>query len=522
MQVKQSLKLKFAISISILILTIFTILGSILTLQSKKQIESDIYFQTRSLAELTAKNLIIATENFLLKDNSIPFQRELDEIFTKSPDLSTVQIFNFAGEKIFQSADIVTTPDLNRIQSSFPSISTIDGQILYLQKKGPGQYEYVDQNLTPLKQDEVPRHIVIKDVYFPVEQKYSVIYNINYDNLKSRLLSQVITLATILAAALLISSLFGFILSLIVTRPILKLNTAVKDIAKGNFEHRVEINSKDEVGELSHSVNQMAEDLVQATEAKVYKSRVEKELELAKKIQENILPKSIPNVTGLDIAGVVIPATEIGGDVYDVLYNYESQELLTYVGDVTGHGVPAGILSSISNSVIVSLQNTDLVYMANSLNKILKTKATPNMFITAAFAKYSPTKPNQLLYLSAGHEQLIHYKPTTQKATMLPSGGIALGMFPDVSKLLKPNLINDFEIGDIIILYSDGIPEAWKNETETFGFDRLIQSFEQQAQNPTNHTAEQLKQSILQDIKSFTGDYEQKDDITLLVLKRVD
>lgn len=520
MPVQKSLKRKFASSIATLILLVFISIGTVLTLQTKKQIESDIYFQTRSLAELTASNLVQSAENYLLKDNQIAFQREIEETFSKSPDLNSIQVYNFANEKIYQSSDIVTTPDQSRIQANLPSISTLDGQVIYLNKKAPGDYEYVDPNLTPIPEISLPKHIVVQDIYFPVDQKYTVIYQLKYDNLKIRLFSQAITLATILALALLVSIIFGYILSLVVTRPILKLNTAVKDIAHGNFEHRVDIKTADEVGELGQSVNQMAEDLTQATEAKIYKSRVEKELELAKKIQENILPKSIPTIQGLDISGIVLPATEIGGDVYDVLVDSTTGDLLTYVGDVTGHGVPAGILSAISNSVIVSLQNNDLVHIANNLNKILKTKATPNMFITAAFAKYTQTNPNQLQYLSAGHEQLIHYKAATKQATMLPSGGIALGMFPDVTKLLKTQLVPDFQPGDSIILYSDGIPEAWKNETETFGFDRLVSSLQTHASSKPSISAQDLKQAILTDIQTFTSGYEQKDDITLLILKR--
>jgi serine phosphatase RsbU (regulator of sigma subunit) len=519
MKVKKSLKKKFAQSISILILLIVISIGGILTIQAKKQIESDIFFQVRSLAELTAPEISTSAENFLLKDNSIPFERTITETLSKLPDVYSIEVYSFDNTKLYQSSDIVTEADLGRVQANLPSVQTQSDQVYFLKKEAAGQFMYVNQNLNPIPQEELEKHIVIKNIYYPVDQKNTVIYRVNYDNLQKRLISQGVTLLAILCAALAISVLVAYILSLVVTKPILKLNTTVKEIASGNFDKRVQIKSQDEVGELAGSVNQMAEDLTKAVEAKVYKSRVEKELELAKKIQENLLPKSIPEVKGLDISGTVIPATEIGGDVYDTLTD-ESGNLLTYVGDVTGHGVPAGILSAISNSIIVSLHEDKLITIANTLNKILKTKATPNMFITAAFARYQPTKPNNLTYLSAGHEQLIHYKANTQKAEMLPSGGIALGMFPDVSKLLKDQIVEDFEPGDIIIMYSDGIPEAWKNEEETYGFDRLVETLEKSAKSSESSSAEQIKESILADIHNFTGDYEQKDDITLLVLKR--
>jgi serine phosphatase RsbU (regulator of sigma subunit) len=517
MKVKKSLKKKFATSIAILILAIVVSIGAILTIQAKKQIESDIYFQTRSLAELTAPEISQSTEEFLLQDNTIPFQRVIEETLAKLPDVYSIEVYSFDQQKLYQSSDIVLQPNQERIQSNLPSIQTTTGETLYLQKEGAGNFKYVNSNLNPIQ--NLPDHIVISDIYYPVDQKYTVVYRVNYDNLQSRLITQAITLLGILAAALAVSILVAYILSLIVTRPIIKLNSTVKEIAQGNFDKRANVKSQDEVGELAGSVNKMAEDLTKAVEAKVYKSRVEKELELAKQIQENLLPKSVPDIKGLDLAGTVIPATEIGGDVYDTLVD-EDGNLLTYVGDVTGHGVPAGILSAISNSIVVSLKSSNLTDIANNLNVILKTKATPNMFITAAFAKYEPKKPNQLTYLSAGHEQLIHFSKSDQETKLLPSGGIALGMFPDVSKMLKTQKIENFQKDDVIILYSDGIPEAWKNQEETFGFDRLKESLHKHATKNQSSTAESIRDAILKDIKQFTGNYEQKDDITLLVLKR--
>ncbi len=520
MKVKKSLKKKFAQSISLLILVVIIAIGTILTLQAKKQIESDIYFQVRSLAELTAPEITQATNEFLLQDNNIPFERVISETLSKLPDVYSIEVYSFDNTKLYQSSDVVTDSDQSRVQANLPSILTTEGNVYFLQKEAAGEFNFVNQNLNPIPEEQLQDHIVIQNIYYPVDQTNTVIYRVNYDNLQQRLITQALTLLGLLVGALLVSIFVAYILALIVTKPIIKLNEIVKEIAAGNFDKRVKVKSKDEVGELAGSVNQMAEDLTKAVEAKIYKSRVEKELELAQKIQENLLPKSVPEVKGIDLSGHVIPATEIGGDVYDTLID-EKGNLLTYVGDVTGHGVPAGILSAISNSIIVSLHDGKLIDIANNLNKILKTKATPNMFITAAFTRYEPSKPDKLTYLSAGHEQLIHFKASTQKAQMLPSGGIALGMFPDVSKLLKTQEVKDFQEGDVIILYSDGIPEAWKNDTETFGFDQLVQSLEQNSKDKSA-TAEQIRDGILKDIKDFTGDYEQKDDITILVIKRVD
>jgi len=120
-------------------------------------------------------------------------------------------------------------------------------------------------------------------------------------------------------------------------------------------------------------------------------------------------------------------------------------------------------------------------------------------------------------YINAGHEQILHYKAKEQKVDVISAKGIALGMVPDISKLVSVNEI-DFQIGDVIVLYSDGIPEAWKNEKEYYGMDRLVFA----VQNFGNHldTSLAIKEAILADVEQFTQGHVQVDDITVMIIKR--
>ena len=149
------------------------------------------------------------------------------------------------------------------------------------------------------------------------------------------------------------------------------------------------------------------------------------------------------------------------------------------------------------------------------VNKVLKAKSPANMFLTLALLNWNKLE-KRLSYVNAGHEQIIHFNGKSQVVSLLKGGGIALGMFPDISKMVEEQII-PLEIGDSIVLYSDGIPEAWKNEKENYGMDRF-KSTVQQYGNLESATA--IRNSILQSVKDFTGDYKQMDDITIMVIKR--
>lgn len=189
-----------------------------------------------------------------------------------------------------------------------------------------------------------------------------------------------------------------------------------------------------------------------------------------------------------------------------------------YLGDVTGHGVPAGIVVSIANALIYNYsRDVDVREILAQVNRILKVKTSSNMFITLVMVHWNALE-NQLKYVSAGHEQMIHFHASTGKVTLTPSGGLALGMLPDISKQLVEQVV-PMEEGDCLILYSDGIPEAWKNDKEMYGMTGLKRAVSNYGKL---ENALAIRNAILSDVKEFMGDWKQMDDITLMVLKRTD
>jgi sigma-B regulation protein RsbU (phosphoserine phosphatase) len=294
------------------------------------------------------------------------------------------------------------------------------------------------------------------------------------------------------------------------------LTAGAEKIGAGNLKTRIEVKSESEIGKLASTFNQMAQDLEESTKAKIEKEKLTRELELAGEIQRELLPHEIPKTNKLDIAVSLSSATEVGGDCYDFIRT-KNNELLFYVADVTGHGVPAGLVAAISNALVPAfletLSSTEEIIV--HLNRLLKAKTRPNVFITMVMGLWNSEK-SLLTYTQAGHDPIIHFSAATQSVSDLKTGGMALGMVDEIRQITHSESLT-IEEGDVIVLYTDGIPEAWENEKETYGMERFRKSVKKHS---GLSSAQEIHDAILRDVRSFMGSYPQADDITLIVAKR--
>lgn len=523
-----SLKTKLILAISVLIFILFTVTAALFLGEKQRELTEDIFVNARSFAELTAPEIVADYNLYLPQESFVYFNREIQQTFEKFQDLAGIRVVSYSGVLAYDSstetdqqyegpAREVTDPDLlQQIESRNPSVKTLDtGRVVYLKKDDDGNVSYVDVNeqaVQPLAPDEKIAYLVQ-----PATDEFAVVYGVSYANLQERL-NQTIMRGLLLAVfGVGIGILISYLFASGITRPLKKLTQGAGVIAKGDFKHRVQVKTKDEIATLANAFNSMAQELEISTKALVYKERVAKELEIAANIQRELLPKEIPDISGLDISAGLLPAEEIGGDCYDFL-KPDKENLLMYLGDVTGHGVPSGIVVSIANALIYNYsRDPDIREILIQVNRILKEKTSSNMFITLVMLHWDAMQ-KQLRYVSAGHEQMIHYHAKTKKVTLTPAGGLALGMLPDISQQLQAQNV-PMEEGDCLIIYSDGIPEAWKNDKEMYGMSGL-----KRAVTDYGHLQDALsiRNAILSDVKEFMGNWKQMDDITLMVLKRSD
>ncbi len=236
------------------------------------------------------------------------------------------------------------------------------------------------------------------------------------------------------------------------------------------------------------------------------------ELETARRIQSSILPELPPRLAGVDIAHAYLPASEVGGDFYDVLA-LEDGRLAVAVGDVAGHGVSSGLVMSMAKSAL-AVQVTfdpDVAAVFRTLNRVVHQTARKRLLATLCYALLDP-KRLELLYASAGH--LYPYRITAAgKVEALESTAYPLG----VRGILKvePRTAN-LEPGDTLFLFSDGLVEARREGSdEQFGFDRLEQSLARHAPGGVDA----IRDGVLADVVRFTHHAPREDDQTILVLR---
>ncbi len=296
------------------------------------------------------------------------------------------------------------------------------------------------------------------------------------------------------------------------THPIRKLATGMSRVARGDLKVRLEHASRDEIGRLAQDFNQMVADL---QENVIERQRMSHELDIARRIQQSLLPQHEPEVAGLDVAGVCLTYAEVGGDYYDYLLLRDGR-LAIAIGDVFGHGVSSGLLAAavqgcLQNQVSV---DSDPGKVLAAIDRVVRSSG--EQLMTLCYTVLDPQ--NGLATIaSAGHWPPYHYVARTGTVKeVYPSTAIApaLGTFPtDV----YPTHQIILEPGDLLVFYSDGILETPNADEEMYGEERFHEALHRHAAK----TTQQIRDAILEEVERFRGDVPQDDDIALVIVKRL-
>ena len=313
-------------------------------------------------------------------------------------------------------------------------------------------------------------------------------------------------------------------------KPILTVIEGVKEIAKGNLEKKLDINSGDEIEVLANSVNNMTTDLKNYMEnlSKVTadKERIATELNVARNIQTGMLPSVSPDFSNrkeFDLAAVMIPAKEVAGDFYD-FYMLDDNHLALTVADVSGKGVGAALFMMTSKTVLKNCammasatysvgKEPDLAHIMEKANLQLSENNKEFMFVTV-FLGILDLKTGKFSYVNAGHNPpFVHhvnengftYIRNTKKNCIM---GIKKKInYHEDNITLTP--------GDKLFFYTDGITEAMNEQKELFSESRLksvLDSLE------NDNTSKDILFKVYEDVKKHAGDAEQSDDMTMLGL----
>lgn len=247
----------------------------------------------------------------------------------------------------------------------------------------------------------------------------------------------------------------------------------------------------------------------QLTEQQVETEALERELDTAREIQQNLLPEKLPTYDDIQVAARLIPAKQVGGDYYDVI-RIDSNYTLLFVADVTGKGIPAALIVSTLHACIHSYfemnsSQFDLLTLVQGLNRVLIESTTVTKFVTAWFGLYDH-RTRRLNSINAGHNLPYLFKDETSEPIVFETGGLFLGSLDMPYEMEEIQL----EIGDCLVYFSDGVTEAWNLQEEEYGEDRLIRTVRERL----SQSADELLETIIMDIQDHAGKAPQSDDIT--------
>ncbi|MEG4943372.1 PP2C family protein-serine/threonine phosphatase [Microcoleus sp. F4-D5] len=311
-----------------------------------------------------------------------------------------------------------------------------------------------------------------------------------------------------------------------VMQTVFVLDETSKKMASGNFDHKLILDNRDELGQVVGAFNKIADALVSANQEitvlndrlKSENVRMSAELDVTRKIQQMLLPKDreLKEVIGLDIAGFMEAAQEVGGDYYDVLQHKGKVKI--GIGDVTGHGLESGVLMIMVQTAVRTLlayNEPDPVRFLSVINSVIynnvqRMKSDKNASL--ALLDYE----EGMLKLSGQHEEMIVVRSNgcLERFDTIDLG-FPIGLDADIAEFVAEKVVH-LHSGDVVVLYTDGITEAENMDKVLYGLERLIEVVQINCQR----TSAQIRQAVIKDVRSHIGEQKVFDDITLLVLKQ--
>jgi sigma-B regulation protein RsbU (phosphoserine phosphatase) len=312
--------------------------------------------------------------------------------------------------------------------------------------------------------------------------------------------------------AILLLVLLGLWFAHAMINPLYTMVEAVKRLAKGDFSARMNIKTGDERDLLAKNFNEMVPQLED-------RMQLRKSLEVAREIQQNLLPQEIPNLSGFDIAAKSVYCDETGGDYFD-FFPCEDEHCSRFgitVGDVTGHGVGAALLMATARALIRGqvTRPDNLAECLTQVNRLLSADVRGTGRFMSLFFLMLDQGSRSISWVRAGHDPAMLYDPAKDMVEELVGSGMVLGVEEDYCYQQAEKAI-DTE-GAIIFIGTDGIWETRNAEGELFGKERLHQIIRENA-----HTsAEAIQNAVLDEVSKFRGNLPQEDDITIVVVKTV-
>jgi len=330
-------------------------------------------------------------------------------------------------------------------------------------------------------------------------------------------LSKVTTLILISMGFLLLelaALIIGIVLTRAITRTISELYRATQFVQEGNFSYRVSVERKDQLGALGDSFNSMTSSITNLINEQKQLQRLENEISIAREVQDQLFPRNLPHVAGVEIEAICRAARSVSGDYYDFI-QLSPTHVAIAIADISGKGISAALLMASlqaalrSQLLVPGSETLSTAELVARLNKHLVRNTGDDRFATFLVAVFD-TSTRTLRYTNAGH--LPGFCLSDGKSIHLDKGGIVLGIVEDYHYVEG---IVQVPPDSVLIGYSDGLVEPENAYGEEFGVSRL----EAAAQRVRHASPRRIAESLMTTAEEWSGSPEQADDMTVIVAR---
>ncbi len=306
----------------------------------------------------------------------------------------------------------------------------------------------------------------------------------------------------------------GIVLARAITGTVSELYRATQFVQEGNFSHRVAIERKDQLGVLGESFNSMTSSISRLIDEQKQLQRLENEISIAREVQDQLFPRSFPQVQGVEIEAICRAARSVSGDYYDFI-QLDATRVAIALGDISGKGISAALLMASLQAALRSQlltpgnEQLSTAELVGRLNKHLVRNTGEDRFATFLVAIYD-SETRKLRYTNAGH--LPGFCLSEAKSLHLDVGGMVLGILEDYP---YQEGVVDVPCDSIFIAYSDGLVEPENAYGEEFGVSRL----EAAAQRVRQADSRKIATALMTAAEEWSSSPEQADDMTVIVAK---
>jgi serine phosphatase RsbU (regulator of sigma subunit)/anti-sigma regulatory factor (Ser/Thr protein kinase) len=448
-----------------------------------------------------ARSLSDSSRERIIKNNYLSLIQLLKEIKANNENIDQVFVINTDGKIIAHNDTEKLYTDYSRDDKNVTERYTLNDVLVLKYKDGKG-YRYdiaYSINFQGIDMGEVHIFISKKGI----------------DKVMS---GKVLNWMLPVMLIFLISAGGIYLLLGLIINPLQRLREGALAIGEGRLDHRIELEGEDEFSQIANAFNDMANKFKGAQESLVEQEKMQKEIAVAKEIQQTLLPKNIPDTEGFDIASLYRSAKEVGGDYYDVI-KVAPRLIGVMVADVSGKGVPGSLVMTITRTVarIVAAKNRSAKSVLTKVNNFVKEDMKKGMFVTAFYLVLN-SFTRRINFASAGHDPLILYRAKEEKIYYIKPKGFPLGITLPDDALFKKVMVEEnvkLQKDDLIVVYTDGVTEAMNGKREQWGEKRFVDFIKA---NGRLSSAEFIAK-FDNELKEFTQGYPQNDDITIVAIK---